>query len=259
MLQHSLVGLAAVAVAAGTAAIYDRAGVHPQCSEGPEEYMRACVLPSDYFAYLMSADPILDNSTGCAALGFTRLPFDDPPFGFQLFWRGGMAGLSSFEKGFRPGHPQLAQFLNASRDKNPACARRPPPVSLADPLLEAARAPAAFPLRSNDNSVVTAYDASGHLPQCSEGPSAYMVNCAYSCDFVAYLLSHQPVQVAGAHCAAMGFQYAGMDNIYTPVKLYWAKNASVSIQTYFGRFFKNHTKAFGYLNATRDATPACKV
>ena len=43
--------------AAGMSVIYDRAGVHPQCSQGPKAYMADCVLPSDYFSYILSADP----------------------------------------------------------------------------------------------------------------------------------------------------------------------------------------------------------
>ena len=42
---------------AGMSVIYDRAGVHPQCSQGPKAYMADCVLPSDYFSYILSADP----------------------------------------------------------------------------------------------------------------------------------------------------------------------------------------------------------
>ena len=48
-----------------------------------------------------------------------------------------------------------------------------------------------------------------------------------------------------------------MDNIYPEAKLYWAKNASTPMASFFGKYFQNHTEAFAYLNFTRDRTPAC--
>ena len=107
---------------------------------------------------------------------------------------------------------------------------------------------------------MTSYDLSGVLPQCGEGPAAYMTGCVRPCDFVGFLLSAKPVLIPGAHCAAMGFTFATYDNIYTPVKLYWkASPAQPTIGGFFGPYFANNTMAFAYLNATRDATPACKL
>lgn len=49
------------AVAPGTISIYDAKGVHRQCSEGPEQYMKDCVMPSDYFGYMLSAEPVYSH------------------------------------------------------------------------------------------------------------------------------------------------------------------------------------------------------
>ena len=97
----------------GTAVVYDRAGVHPQCSEGPADFMAQCVLPSDPFAYYLSADPVLNATTTCDELGGFDYVAMDPVFGFKLFWRGGIAGISNFSHQFHPGHLRTAEYLEA--------------------------------------------------------------------------------------------------------------------------------------------------
>jgi hypothetical protein len=225
------------------AVLYDTAGVHPQCSEGDAAYLQNCVLPSDYFFYLLSADPVMGATQTCAQLGFEFVE-EDPVFDFKLFWKGGPSALGNWSKGFSAGHPKLGAYLNHSKNVNVACRKDHRPQ-------------AAVPATAGGAAMVTSYDASGVLPQCAEGPAAYMSDCVQVCDMVAYLKSSKPTLIAGSHCSNMGFTYQAMDSIYTKVQLYWKAGAKPSMQNYFGPYFKNHTKAFEYLNATRDRTPAC--
>jgi hypothetical protein len=228
--------------ATATAIIYDAAGVHPQCSEGDYNYMAGCVLPSDYFSYILSAHPVLSTRGNCSSLGFTFVSTDPIFSGFRLYWKGGAPAFSAWSKGFGAGHAQLGVYLAEARGKNPACGSPAPPSTVPS-------AP----------GVMTYYDTAGALPQCSEGPASYMLGCVERVDMVAYLKSSAPKLIAGAHCSTMGFKYASMDNIFPQVKLYWKASGAggLSIQQYFGAYFANHTRALGYLNATRDATPAC--
>ena len=69
----TLLAVAAVAAldSAGsdTAIIYDKAGKHAECAEGPRAYMEDCVMPSDYYSYILSAEPTLEVGKTCASLG----------------------------------------------------------------------------------------------------------------------------------------------------------------------------------------------
>lgn len=86
-----------------------------------------------------------------------------------------------------------------------------------------------------------------------------MTNCVQVVDMVAYFLSRTPTMIPGSHCADKGFKFVSTDNIFPPVRLYWNPNVTESMASYFGAYFSNHTAAFGYLNATRDATTGCKL
>ena len=202
---------AAAAAASDTAIIYDKTGKHGQCSEGRRSYMADCVMPSDYFSYLLSGQPTLAIGQTCASLGYQHVKTDPIFSGFELYWRGGAAAAAAFSGPFFANHTGLLGFLNASRDANPACKRTstrvgsPPP---SPPLAPTAR------VIDATADVITYYDSAGVLPQCGEGPAAYMAHCVQPCDFVGFLLSAKPVQIKGAHCAAMGFTFATMDSIY---------------------------------------------
>ena len=180
------------------AIIYDATGRHPQCSQGAKSYMQDCVLPSDYYSYILSADPVLDASgKTCADLGYTHVSTDPIFHGFELYWKGGPQAARAFSESFRAGHPDTATFLNASRDYNPACSLAE--VASSRPSVTSATHP---PATSNADTIVTSYDKSGTLPQCAEGPAAYMTNCVHPCDFVAYFKSSTPT----VRCAcASGF------------------------------------------------------
>ena len=236
------------------AIIYDVTGRHPQCSQGKKAYMTDCVLPSDFYSYILSADPVLDTSgKTCADLGYAHVSTDPIFHGFELYWKGGASAMSAFEKSFRMGHPDTGKFLNASRDYNPACSLAAAPAAAPAAAGSAAAPPA------DAGAIVTSFDKSGALPQCAEGPAAYMTGCVHPCDFVAYFKSQTPTLLQGSHCKAMGFTFESMDNIYTPVRLFWKTGSTPSMSDYFGAYFKNHTNAFAYLNYTRDHNPACKL
>ena len=239
--------------AAGMSVIYDRAGVHPQCSQGPKAYMADCVLPSDYFSYILSADPyarpppplpplpaVSPGSDAVAPQGAGRERAELLRAGLhahpdrpdlprlRALLEGRTRRLRRLGRGLRcaspstiaalrrvaawshgrgvcgwagPGHPDNQKFLNASRDSRPACklpATPTPPTARAGATAPAAAAVAA-------GAVVTSYDKSGSLPQCAEGPAAYMTDCVHPCDFVAYFKSERPTLLEGSHCAAMGY------------------------------------------------------
>jgi hypothetical protein len=86
-----------------------------------------------------------------------------------------------------------------------------------------------------------------------------MLDCVTPCDFVGYLKSKEPTSLPGSQCAKLGFVYQAMDNIYPEVSLYWKAGHVPTMGDFFGPYFKNHTQCFAYLNATRDATPACRM
>ena len=215
--------------------------------------MTDCVLPSDFFSYILSADPIVDTSgKTCASLGFSHTGTDPIFHGFELYWKGGPAAKKAWGAGFGPGHSDTQKFLNASRDDNPAC-------SMAGDDGKEAAAAAAVAAAAAAGPIVTSYDKSGVLPQCAEGPAVYMTSCVYPSDFVAYFKSNTPTLLQGSHCAAMGFTFQSYDNIFPPVRLFWKTGAVPSMSDYFGPYFTNHTEAFAYLNYTRDHNPACKL
>ena len=55
----------------------------------------------------------------------------------------------------------------------------------------------------------------------------------------------------------MGYDFATMDNIYPKVRPYWKSRLPRQHFYLLDPYFANHTQAFAFLNATRDATPAC--
>eukprot|EP01052_Picozoa_sp_SAG31_P019541 SAG31_NODE_1429_length_8390_cov_2.259076_6_plen_152_part_00 len=75
MLPLRLVAVGSAACAGSSVAqvdvaiIYDKGGKHGQCSEGPRSYMTDCAMPSDYFTYILSAEPTLAIGQTCASLG----------------------------------------------------------------------------------------------------------------------------------------------------------------------------------------------
>ena len=269
--------LAAALVAVGTLggqqpwlSVYDAARVHPQCSQGPAVYMKECVFPTDYFSYVLSADPRQTDTSNCTQLGYEYV-MADPSFPkFDLYWKGGAAAFAAFRETFGPNHEELTAYLNAARDDNPACNTtsthpppRPTPVASLAPASDRAvpARPASTSARprlgGSDGSTMTSYDHTGALPQCAEGPTAYMTECVAPVDFVAFLKSAEPTRIPGSHCTSMGYAYQGMDNIFPQVRLYWKKGTNTTMQDYFGAYFKNHSEAFGFLNYTRDRTKAC--
>ena len=238
----------APATATSVLTYYDAAGKHPQCSQGPETYMKQCVLTTDYFAYMLSADPITTTTQNCTELGYEYVAADPIFSKFDIYWKGGPAGFQAWGKSFNPGHPGTIKFLSAARDKQPGCKdhHRTPLTPLTQPP-------------HTTDATMTAYDESGVLPQCAEGPAAYMANCTFPNDMVAYMLSGKPVLVPGSKCTSMGYEKVTTDNIYPLVTLYWKKGHKPSMSEFFTGFFKNHTSAFQMLNFTRDHTPACKI
>ena len=232
-------------------------GKHPQCSQGPLTYMNDCVIPTDYFSYLLAADPVTSTTKNCSELGYEFVS-PDPVFSkFDVYWKGGAAGFSAWAAKFSVGHPELIKFLSAARDKQPACGDKSPAhtTSITSHTLHTYRALSKYPT----GAIMTAYDASGALPQCAEGPATYMANCTFPNDMVAYLLSGKPVLLPGSQCTSMGYELVAKDNIYPAVTLYWKKNHVPSLPQFFERFFANHSNTFRMLNYTRDHTTACTI
>lgn len=199
-------------VDASQAIIYDAAGKHPQCSQGAKSYMLKCVLPSDFYSYVLSADPVLDSSgKTCADLGYTHVSTDPIFHGFELYWKGGPAAAHAFSESFHAGHPDTAKFLNASRDYNPACS-----VVAGTPASATATVPAKqigpTTATALAGAVITSYDKSGTLPQCAEGPAAYMIDCVHPCDFVAYFKSASPTVSLGRISASFGMRVCRCGN-----------------------------------------------
>ena len=170
-------------IAAGTKAsllaYYDATGKHPQCSQGPTTYMEQCVIPTDYLSYMLAADPVTSTTQNCSELGFEFVS-PDPVFSkFDLYWKGGAAGIAAWSKIFSLGHPDLMKFLSAARDKQPACSdQHTDPTHLAPTPSRILYKPRAQP----EDEMMTAYDESGTLAQCAEGPAAYMTNCTFPND-----------------------------------------------------------------------------
>lgn len=172
------------------AIIYDATGRHPQCSQGTKSYMQDCVLPSDYYSYILSADPVLDASgKTCDDLGYTHVSTDPIFHGFELYWKGGPEAARAFSESFHEGHPDTGKFLNASRDYNPACSLAGAATSETP---EASETQPTVTVDAYAGPIVTSYDKSGTLPQCAEGPAVYMTDCVHPCDFVAYFKSTAP-------------------------------------------------------------------
>jgi hypothetical protein len=238
--------------AAAAAVLFDADGTWPQCSEGSLPYLRDCVMPSDYFSYLSSKSPVIvTNGSNCSSLGFGLVTTHDACFpGFALYWKGGAAAFSSFYSGmYAPGHPQNVLFLNRSRDSNPAChsmyhrgsglrskgsggGRGKDSGSLHSTTgsitaATTAAVAAAASLRpagqtQRDDAIAVIYDAAGVHPQCTEGPLAYMRDCAFPSDFFMYTLSRTPTLISnGSTCAALGFQFCAVDKIFPGFKNYW--------------------------------------
>ena len=103
----------------GVVAYHDATGTFAGCYEGEHARMRDCVMPSNYFAYMLSAAPVLDVQN-CTALGFEYVEVDFL-WQVQLFWKGGAAAASAYWSSFTASHPDMEAFLNKSRDENPAC------------------------------------------------------------------------------------------------------------------------------------------
>ena len=154
--------------------------------------MQNCVLPSDFYSYILSADPVLDASgKTCTDLGYTHVSTDPVFRGFELYWKGGPQAARAFSKSFHAGHPDTGRFLNASRDDNPSCSLADAAAADMVPAASTTR-PRATVADAHGGLVITSYDSSGALPQCAEGPAAYMTNCVHPCDFVAYFKSSTP-------------------------------------------------------------------
>ena len=43
--------------------LYDASGAFGQCLEAPYLYLRDCVLPSDFFSFILPARPVLCNAS----------------------------------------------------------------------------------------------------------------------------------------------------------------------------------------------------
>ena len=108
-----------------TAVLYDRSGRFGQCLEAPYLYLRDCVVPSDFFSFLLMREPALEPSNrSCAELGYAPVApaLLRSPFRVAGHWRGGAGAASAYLGRYREGHPDIDAFLRRARDANPACA-----------------------------------------------------------------------------------------------------------------------------------------
>ena len=141
--------------------------------------MTQCVIPTDYLSYLLAADPVTSTTQNCSELGFEFVSADPIFSKFDLYWKGGAAGIAAWSKTFTLGHPDLMKFLSGARDKQPACSDQSThpihPALTSDLALDE-------PLTHSEDEMMTAYDESGTLAQCAEGPAAYMSNCTFPND-----------------------------------------------------------------------------
>jgi hypothetical protein len=117
--------------------------------------------------------------------------------------------------------------------------------------------------------IVAIYD-SGHPfgnGQCSEGPKAYMENCAWPSDFFTYITMRVPtIGDDGVTCASMGFQLIDTDPIFTQFKQYWMGENPADAKANFANFMskdefniKGHPEIMQFLSCTRDHNPACTM
>ena len=147
LVTAAMLASATLAAASGRqAVIIDESGTHPGCSEGEEEYLRNCVLRTDYFQYLPSHTPaVIANGSNCSSLGYTLISSNDNVStgeafsGFELYWQGGgdepaVEGFRAYWDEFVDNHPDAVDFLALAKENNPECKLPPlaPAAAAAD-------------------------------------------------------------------------------------------------------------------------------
>merc|ERR1712046_307008 len=93
-----------------------------QCVEANYAYLMDCVVPSDYFSFLLSKRPVVENKT-CAELGFEAVGIAHPTYDYEVYWKGGADVAGPLLQKYRDGHPDLDDFLARSRDNYVACSK----------------------------------------------------------------------------------------------------------------------------------------
>eukprot|EP00935_MAST-01C_sp_MAST-1C-sp1_P002497 g2497.t1 len=108
-----------------TAVLYDSSGAFGQCLEAPYLYLRDCIVPSDFFTFFLSHEPVLESfNRTCEQLGYTAADTSSVFAGAKGYWKGGQANATQFMAGYRAGHPNINAFLARTRDGNPACSKQ---------------------------------------------------------------------------------------------------------------------------------------
>ena len=102
------------------AVFFDATASLGQCLEAPYLYLRDCVVPSDFFSFILASKPTILFNTTCSALGYDQVG-PGPVFATRVYWRGGNASHSEYMRRYRDGHPDIDRLLTHSRDGNKAC------------------------------------------------------------------------------------------------------------------------------------------
>ena len=240
---------AALAAGAQITTYYDANGTHPQCSEASSAYMKDCVFKSDMFPYMLSDVPTLvDDGGSCASRGYEYVSADPVFTEFKLYWKGGAAAFQQKLATWGAAHPNLVPALNMSKAANKACA----PASPAAPTAPAAP-------HDDTTSVVYDADPAGHM-QCSQGPATYLQDCVQVSDLFNYIRLNKPTFVRNTTCEALGkgFELIGPDPVFPGFALYFVGGRAGFMERY-GSWLGSHGSMSAFLNATRDANPACSL
>ena len=136
------------------------------------------------------------------------------------------------------------QFLNFTRDHNPACKTS---VDRPDspPQLDSVA----------DDTAGAYYDPCGHVGQCADGKYTYLEKCVKPSDYFGYMNSGCPTVVSGKTCAELGFEKIMPDPIFN-FDIYW-KGGNASFQQFFATFGPGHPDNVKFITKTREDNPAC--
>jgi hypothetical protein len=105
---------------ANVAVLYDTSGTFGICLEASYFYLRDCVVPSDFFSFMLARAPTISFNTTCSLLGYGTVG-PGTVFKYQTYWKGGKVVHDAFMAKYRAGHPDLDHFLARTRDGNQAC------------------------------------------------------------------------------------------------------------------------------------------
>jgi hypothetical protein len=240
-----------------TVAIFDAGNSSmQQCSEGPKSYITDCVFPSDFFTYeLMDKPTISKDGVTCESMGY-KLLNQDPVFkGFKQYWKGATSAeaKASFGKWVTnsfnaSGHPELMQFLNFTRDHNPACKIQGTPARIKEG--------ATAKYMVHDDTPSAYIDACGGSDQCADGNYSYLVNCVKPSDYFAYMHSKCPIIVKQT-CAKLGYDFFQQDPIFD-FKIYW-KGGPSAANKWFASFAPGHPDNVKFITKTKQDNPACST